>query len=115
VGQSSWEAVRWRASIAAEIRIPLAEAVRALRRELVEAVRQAEGEEIKFALGPVELELQVEVSSNTEGEAGIAFWLVAIGGRASRTDTATHTIRLNLAPVTVTGPIEIRSHVEERP
>jgi hypothetical protein len=109
------EAARWGASIAAEIRIPLAEAVRALRRELVEAVRQAEGEEIKFALGPVELELQVEVSNETGGAAGIAFWLVTIGGKASRTAATTHTIRLNLSPVSATGPIEIRSQVEDRP
>jgi hypothetical protein len=103
------------APIAADIRIPLAEAVRALRRELVEAVRQAEGEEIKFALGPVQLELQVEVSNETGGEAGIAFWLVSIGAKASRASATTHSIKLSLSPVSATGPIEILSQVEERP
>jgi Trypsin-co-occurring domain 2 len=38
-------------------------------------VRQGKDEEVRFALGPVELELQVEVSKEAGGEAGIAFWL----------------------------------------
>ena len=98
-----------------EMGIPLADAVRALRRELEVAVRQAEDEEIKFALGPVDLELQVEVSNGIEGEAGISFWLVSLGGRASRTAATTHTVRLHLSPVGATDQVLIRSEVEDRP
>jgi len=43
--------------------IPLASAIRALRTELQEAVRAGEGEDLRFALGPVELELQVQAGS----------------------------------------------------
>ena len=79
--------------IAAEIQIPVAEAIRALRRELGRAVREGEDEDVRFALGDIELELQVDVSKEAGGEAGIAFWLVTIGGKASRTSGTTHTIR----------------------
>ena len=46
-------------TVADEAQIPLASAVRAIRAQLVEAVRAGKDEEIRFALGPVELELQV--------------------------------------------------------
>lgn len=67
--------------MASEVEIPLANAIRALRQEIVAAVRAAGEEDIRFALGPVELELQVEAARETGGEAGIKFWLVSIGGR----------------------------------
>lgn len=100
----------------ADVSIPLAAAVRALRAELVEAVRQAEGEELLFALGQVELELQVGVSKEAGGEAGIKFWLVSIGGSGSRASSTTHTIRLSLSPVSASGEeIRIHSSVQGRP
>ena len=68
--------------MADEVEIPLASAIRALREEIVEAVRAAGEEDIRFALGPVELELQVEAGREHGVDAGIKFWLVSIGGRA---------------------------------
>ena len=44
-----------------EALIPLSGAIRALRQELVESVREGQDQEVKFALGPIELELQVQV------------------------------------------------------
>jgi hypothetical protein len=83
---------------------------------LIEAVRQGGDEDVRFALGDVELELQVQVSREAGGEAGIAFWLVTIGGKASRTSGTTHTIRLTLSPVSATGEsLVVRSHVSGRP
>jgi Trypsin-co-occurring domain 2 len=86
-------------AIVAELRIPLADAIRALRRELVEAVRQGKDEELRFRLGPIELELQLEISREAGGEAGISFWIVSIGAKGSRTSATTHTVKLTLAPV----------------
>ena len=101
----------------AELRIPLSEAIRALRRELVEAVREGEAEELRFALGPVELELKLEVSKEAGGEAGIAFWLVTVGAKGSRTQATTHTVRLTLTPIGPSGEkdVVVRSRVAERP
>jgi hypothetical protein len=81
------------------VRIPLASAIRALRAELQAAVRSGDGEELRFALGPVELELQVEAASQGGGEAGIKFWLVSVGTKAGRSSGMTHTVRLSLTPV----------------
>ena len=53
--------------------IPLAGALRRLRSELIESMHGAEDAEIRFALGDIELELQLEVSREAEGDAGIRF------------------------------------------
>jgi hypothetical protein len=104
----------------AEAQIPLAGAIRALRAEIVEAVRAGVGEEIQFALGPVELELEVEAAREVGGGAAIKFWLVSIGGKAARSETATHTVKLTLTPVRAhdvvggDGDILVASELEAR-
>jgi hypothetical protein len=45
-----------------EVDVPLASALEALRRELVAALEAGGDGEVRFALGPIELEFQVEVS-----------------------------------------------------
>jgi hypothetical protein len=79
--------------------IPLASAIRVLRAELQEAVRSGAGEELRFALGPVELELQIEAASEGGGEAGIKFWLLSAGAKGSRSSQSSHTLRLTLTLV----------------
>lgn len=82
-----------------DVDIPLSRAIQALRRELVAAVQEGEDQEVRFALGPIELEFQVELSREAGGEAGIKFWVVSLGGKGSRTSGTTHTVRLSLSPV----------------
>jgi hypothetical protein len=102
------------------VEIPLASAIRALRSEIVEAVRAAAQEEIRFALGSVELELQVEAAREAGGEAGIKFWLVSIGGKGSHSSGTTHTVKLTLTPVRARtdggddGDVLVASEVEAR-
>jgi predicted N-acetyltransferase YhbS len=77
--------------------IELAHVVRQLRAELAEAQRQADGEELRLELGPIELELSLVLSS--EGGAGgkVRFWVVEVGadGRASGSSTLRVTLTLN--------------------
>jgi Trypsin-co-occurring domain 2 len=104
------------AAAAVDVEIPLADAVRALRRELQEAIRRGEGEELQFALGPIELELQLSVSKETGGEAGVAFWVITIGGKASRNRAETHTVKLSLTPVTPSGAsVLVADELPKRP
>jgi hypothetical protein len=102
-----------------EAQIPLASAIRALRAELVEAVRAGEGEEIRFALGPVELELEVEAGAEGGINGGIKFWLVSIGGKGSRSSSATHRVKLTLTVQLASetggdGDVLVASELEER-
>jgi hypothetical protein len=98
-----------------ELSIPLAEALRALRRELLEAIRESKDAELRFALGTVELELQLEISKERGGEGGISFWVLSIGGKGSRTAGTTHTIRLSLTPVAGSDDVLVGSALTERP
>jgi hypothetical protein len=82
-----------------EVQLPLASAIRSLRAEIVTAVRAGAGEEIQFALGPVELELQIEATLEAGVEGGFKFWLASAGASTSRTSGRTHTVRLTLTPV----------------
>jgi hypothetical protein len=99
--------------VAPQLEIPLARAIQSLRRELLDAVAEGEGSELRFSLGPVELELQLEVSTELGGEAGAGFWVLKAGGKASRSDTTTHTLRLTLKPVD--EDFTVRSEVQDRP
>jgi Trypsin-co-occurring domain 2 len=83
--------------------VPLAGAIRKLRAELLESMQEAEGEQLRFALGDVELDLQLEVSQEGKGDAGIRFWLVSLGGSASASRSTTHTVHLKLTPETKEG------------
>jgi hypothetical protein len=82
-----------------EVDVPLASAIEALRRELIAALDAGKDADVRFALGPIELEFAVEVSRESGGEAGVKFWVVALGGKGSRSSGATHTVRLSLSPV----------------
>ena len=104
----------------ADDNLPLATAIEALRQELIVALDKGKDAEVRFALGPVELEFQVEVSYEAGGEAGVRFWVVTLGGKGSRTSATTHTVRLSLSPVLAADvatdrPLVIGSEQRERP
>ncbi len=85
-----------------DARVPLDTAVKALRSELYAAMEAGADEKLQFRLGPVELELGLEVSNEAGGDAGIRFWVVSLGGKAGRTSTSTHRVKLTLNPVSRT-------------
>jgi hypothetical protein len=100
--------------------VPLATAIDAVRRELVVALDQGKDAEVRFALGPVELEFQVEISFEAGGEAGVRFWVVTIGGKGSRSSATTHTVKLSLTPVLAADvgtdrPLVVASEQIQRP
>ncbi len=100
--------------------VPLASAIEALRGELVAAVQAGKGQEVRFALGSVELEFQVEVSRETGGEAGVKFWVIALGGKGTRSSGTAHTVRLSLSPVLASEagddrPLVVGSEQARRP
>jgi|GEM_PF-1673120 len=100
--------------------IPLATAIRALRAELEQAIAAGENERLRFALGPVELELQVQASVEVAGHAEAKLWVLSLGGKGARSSEATHTLRLTLMPVRAgafgddKGDVLVASDVEER-
>ncbi|MFI1919375.1 trypco2 family protein [Nocardia sp. NPDC020380] len=81
-------------------RVPLSDAIDALRSELVRSWEGAQSETLRFKPTTVELTLQVAVTSTGKAQGGIKWWLVEAGAEASRQSAATQTVKMTLEPVT---------------
>ena len=81
--------------------VPLAAAIAALRAELTAAWTDAQNEALRFRVAPVELTVQAAVTWSGKGTGGIKWWLLELGGEASREKAVTQTIKLTLDPVTL--------------
>ena len=84
-------------------RIPLAAAVGELRQQILLAMAQAQGEELRFRLGPVELELQVQLEASDKIEGGVKAWVLSFGASDSQSTAETHRVKLTLEPETAAG------------
>lgn len=88
----------------------LASTISQLRAELTKAMTEGQNEQLRFGLGPVELELLLDIKNETGGEAGIKFNVITLGGRKTRGRTDSHKITLTLNPVDAQGnPTRIAS------
>ena len=79
-------------------RAELAQVIGQLRQELSAAMREGEGEDLRFELGPVELALTVAVSKEVGPNAKVRFWVVELGADAKVASQATQRITLTLNP-----------------
>lgn len=79
--------------------MPLSAAIAALREELLRACWDSSQQSLRFKPSPVELTLQVAVTSAGKGKAGVHWWLIELGGEASRESAVTQTVKMKLEPV----------------
>lgn len=76
----------------------LAEVLAALREQLVEARRQGEGQDFRFSLDEIEVELSFQVTQEGNGKAGVKFWVVTADMGAKVAREAVQRIKLKLTP-----------------
>lgn len=86
-----------------DLGIPLARVIQDLRQELLTAVAEGRGKELRFKLKPIELELNLAMTLKGEGNLGVKFWVIELGGKAGSDKTSTHRLKLVLDPVDSTG------------
>lgn len=84
-------------------RIQLTEAISELRRQITAAMAEAEGQDLRFRLGGVELEFQVELNRSADAKAGIEVWVVSAGAGGKLSSAETHRVKLSLQPLTDEG------------
>jgi hypothetical protein len=84
--------------------VELASVVRQLRAELNEAVADAQGERLRFELGPVQLSLTVTVGREGGPGAKVRFWVVEAGGEAKLSRESVQEIKLVLTPIDTEAP-----------
>ncbi len=89
----------------ADSEIPLADVVRQLRKELMTTARAGRGEDLRFEVQDLEIELQVVVSKGgsgeLSGEGGVKLWVLAkAGGTAtgSYESSRIQKVKLRLKP-----------------
>jgi Trypsin-co-occurring domain 2 len=78
--------------------VELAEMISQLRAELTTAMREGADAELRFEVGPVELELTVVVEKEATPGAKVRFWVVELGADAKAASSTTQHIRLTLDP-----------------
>lgn len=84
-------------------RIALKDSIAALRQELIASIVAAQGEQLRFEVGEVVMEFQVEVEQSTDGKGGIKFWVVEMGAGTASKDKAIHKLSIPLKPVRADG------------
>ena len=101
----------------AEASVGLAEAIVAVRRDLLRAQDEGAGSEVRFAVGPVELEFSVAVTRDAKGEASInVLGFISLGGGAGVSSGETHRVKVTLNPLAVDGePFEVAASRNGRP
>jgi Trypsin-co-occurring domain 2 len=85
--------------------VELASVVRQLRAELNDALADAEGERLRFQLGPVEMSLTVTVGREAAPGAKVRFWVIEAGAEAKLSREAVQDIKLVLTPVDTQAPV----------
>jgi Trypsin-co-occurring domain 2 len=85
------------------LEVPLAEAIGRLRDELMSAAAAGAGEDVRFRLGPITLDLEVTATYSGGGQAGINWYLVSFGAKGEASTSRAHTIHLELQPVGADG------------
>ncbi|AWE51851.1 MULTISPECIES: trypco2 family protein [Streptomyces] len=78
--------------------IELADAVAALRDELLEAAARGAGQNLAFQVGPVELEFAVELRADAKVKAGFKAWVVSADAEAGIARGRTHRVKIALTP-----------------
>lgn len=86
------------------VAIEIAELIGQLRSELTSAMDSGSGADLRFELGPVELELTVAVSKEAAPGAKVRFWVVEAGTDLKVGSSTTQKIKLKLDPRLVGQP-----------
>lgn len=95
----------------------LAEAIEAVRLQLRRAQDAGRGSDVRFAVGPVEVEFAVDVSKKAGGEASVkVLGLLSLGGKGELSQGQTHRVKISLTPIGVGGePFEVAASAPTRP
>jgi hypothetical protein len=99
-----------------DMAVGLAEAIAALRKELTAAMQAGQDEDVRFRLGPVELEFELDVKRDVEAKGGVKFWVVSFEGKGQMARDSRHRIKLQLQPVGAEGAdLRVASELAGRP
>jgi hypothetical protein len=94
------------------VEIALADAVAAVREELMEAAARGLGEDLTFTVGPVEMEFEVELRADARAKAGFRVWAVTAETEAGVSRGRTHRVSFTLTPRRAGGDVLVGGLVD---
>lgn len=77
----------------------LADAVEAIRAQLIEAMSRGQGKGLQFALGDLELEFAVSLTQDRQARGGIKVWVVNADGSVGTSAARTQRVKVTLKPI----------------
>ena len=83
--------------------VGLAAAIAALRKELTSALNAGTNEQVQFLLGPIELEVVLEIKKDLGVNGGIKFFVASLEGKGQQSRVSKHRIKLTLNPLNSKG------------
>lgn len=100
-----------------ELEVSLSDAIAVVRDELRRAQDAGRGDDVRFSVGSVEVELSVAVERKTGGEVSVKVLNVfSLGGKGERSRGNTNRVTVVLNPLGVGGaPFEVASGLDRRP
>jgi hypothetical protein len=103
--------------VAEDAWIGLAEAISQLRSELEAARLDATERDLRFTLGPIEMEFTLDIRNTGSGDAGVRWGVISIGTKGERSTSTGHRLKLTLRPTdSVSGKdIEVTTVLSEIP
>lgn len=76
--------------------IELADAVAALRDELLDAAGRATRPGVDFVVGPIELEFGVELKADVKAKSGFKAWVISADAEGGASRARTHRVKITL-------------------
>ncbi|MFD9717712.1 trypco2 family protein [Streptomyces sp. NPDC059076] len=78
--------------------IELADAIEAVREQLVDAAGRATGQPVLFEVGDIEMEFTIELRKDRSGGLKAKAWVLEAGGDTTRSTGHTHRVSFTLTP-----------------
>ncbi len=81
--------------------LELADVITGLRKELIKAQQEGDGESIRFNVNNVEVELETVVTKEADGKLGMKFWVVEANAGGKYQNASKQKIKLTLQAVNI--------------
>ncbi len=94
--------------------IELSTVIKDLREELEQSISDAQGKNLQFELGAIELEVSLALEKKAGGSGKVKFWVVDLGVDGSVHSNAVQRVKLSLQPTVEVAGVRTSAFVSGR-
>ena len=97
-------------------RVELSSLIKSLRSELTKAQKEGEGQDLRFTVDSIELELQVTTTDQAGGGGGVKFWVFNASGKVDVSEASMQKMKLSMKLAeSEDGTTQQISHTTQKP